>query len=131
MRVYLVRHAEAASGHPDEARELTPSGLEEARALGMQLAADDVRPDAVLTSPLKRARQTADELARALGVDAEADDRLGPGASADGLRDAVAGRGDVVVAVGHNPDWTEIAAEVSGKEVADLPPAGVAVVELE
>ena len=129
MRVYLVRHAEAASGHPDDARELTPSGLEEARALGMQLAADGVRPDAVLTSPLKRARQTAAELGRALGVEAEPDERLGPGATAERLREAVEGRGDVVVAVGHNPDWTEIAAELSGDAV-DLPPAGVAVVEL-
>ena len=130
MRVYLVRHAEAASGHPDEARELTARGLEEARALGMQLAADGVRPDAVLTSPLKRARQTADEIARALGVEPEADERLAPGATADRVRDAVARRGELVVAIGHNPDWTEIASELSGEAVADLPPAGVAVVEL-
>ena len=130
MRVYLVRHAEAASGHPDDARELTARGLEEAQALAKQLAADGVRPDALLTSPLHRARQTADALAGALGVTAEPDERLRPGATADRLRDAVAGRGDVVFAVGHNPDWTEIASELSGQPVADLPPAGVAVVEL-
>ena len=130
MRVYLVRHAEAASGRPDDARELTARGLEEAQALAKQLAADGVRPDALLTSPLHRARQTADALAGALGVTAEPDERLRPGATADRLRDAVTGRGDVVFAVGHQPDWPAVASELSGQPVADLPPAGVAVVEL-
>ena len=59
VRLVLVRHAEAAPGEPDELRPLTPDGREAARELGEQLAADDVRPDAVLTSPLLRARETA------------------------------------------------------------------------
>ena len=65
MRLVLVRHAEAAPGEPDELRALTSEGREQARVLAAELARE--RPDAVLTSPLLRARQTADAIARAAG----------------------------------------------------------------
>src|SRR5437773_5869517 len=74
VQLYLVRHAEAADGEPDELRPLTADGRRAARELGERLAADGVRPDAVLTSPLLRARETGAELARAAGVEAEADE---------------------------------------------------------
>jgi phosphohistidine phosphatase len=130
MRVYLVRHAEAAPGEPDELRALTVAGRAASRELGERLAAEGVRPAAVLSSPLLRARETAAELARAFGAEAETDERLAPGATAETLRDAVAGRGDVAVAVGHQPDCGEIAAEVTGAAEPPFPPAGLAVLEL-
>jgi phosphohistidine phosphatase len=130
VRLYLVRHAEAASGEPDDLRPLTAAGRKTARALGAQLAAEGARPDAVLSSPLLRARETAAELCRALGCKAEADERLAPGATADDVRAAVAGRGDEVVVVGHQPDCGEIAAELSGGPQPAFPPGGVAVLDL-
>jgi len=57
VQLYLVRHAQAADGEPDELRPLTAEGRRAARELGERLAADGVRPDAVLTSPLLRERQ--------------------------------------------------------------------------
>src|SRR5580765_427313 len=78
VRLYLVRHAEAAPGEPDELRRLTPSGRAAARDLGRRLAEEEP-PDAVLASPLLRARETAEEIARAAGVEVEPDDRLSPG----------------------------------------------------
>jgi phosphohistidine phosphatase SixA len=130
VRVYLVRHAEAAPGKPDDLRPLTSAGRAAARDLGIRLAEDGARPDAVLSSPLLRARETAEELARALGCEPESDDRLAPGATAASLSDAVAGRGDEVVVVGHQPDCGLIAAEISGGEPPRFPPAGLAVLEL-
>ncbi len=130
MRLYLVRHAEAAQGEPDDLRPLTIAGREAARALGMRLAADGVRADAVLTSPLLRARETAAELGRALGREAEPDERLAPGATAAAVREAVSGRGATVVVVGHQPDCGEIAAELTGEPPPAFPPAGLAVLEL-
>jgi phosphohistidine phosphatase len=130
VRLYLVRHAEAAPGEPDDLRPLTPAGREASRALGRRLAGEGVRADAVLTSPLLRARETASELGRALGCAPEADERLAPGATADAVRHAVAGRGEHVVVVGHQPDCGRIAAELSGGREPVFPPAGVAVVEL-
>ena len=65
MRLYLVRHAEAAPGEPDELRPLTEGGRGQARALGKRLVSEDAAPAVILTSPLLRARETGDELARA------------------------------------------------------------------
>lgn len=130
MRLYLVRHAHAAPGEPDELRPLTPEGREQARALGARLRDEEARPDAVLTSPLLRARETGGELARALEIDAEPDERLAPGASVADVRAAVVGRGETVIVVGHEPDCSQIAAALTGSEAA-FPPAGLAVIELD
>ena len=80
VRLFLVRHAEAAPGEPDELRPLTAAGRDAARALGERLAAE--QPDAVVSSPLLRARETADLIARACKLDATTDERLAPGATA-------------------------------------------------
>jgi phosphohistidine phosphatase len=130
VRLYLVRHAEAAQGEPDDLRPLTVAGREAARALGTRLAAEGIMADAVLTSPLLRARETAAELGRALGCPPETDERLAPGATVAALREAVSGRGSTVVVVGHQPDCGEIAAELGGAPPPAFPPAGVAVLEL-
>ena len=127
MRLYIVRHAEAAPGSPDDLRALTLQGHEQARALGQRLRDEDVRPDAVLTSPLLRARQTAKELG--LG-EPEPSERLAPGATVDDVRAAVAGRGETVVVVGHQPDCGKIAAALTGGPEPDFRPAGMRVLEL-
>jgi phosphohistidine phosphatase len=131
VRLYLVRHAEAAPGEPDELRRLTPEGREQARVLGQRLRAEDARPAAILTSPLLRARETGGELARALDVQTEPDERLAPGATADDVRAAVAGRGDEVVVVAHQPDCGQIAAALTGGPEPPFPAAGLVVLELE
>jgi len=95
--------------------------------LGELLA--DRQPDAVVSSPLLRARETAQAIAGAAGLEAEVDDHLAPGADADDLRAAVDGRGDTVVTVGHQPDCSEIVFELTGREV-DFPTAGFAEVDL-
>src|SRR4029450_5552801 len=93
VRLYLVRHAEAAPGDPDELRRLTPQGREQARALGQKLEAEGARPGAILTSPLLRARETGGELARALDAAMEPDDRLAPGATPDAVSARLSRRG--------------------------------------
>ncbi|MCX7866930.1 MAG: phosphohistidine phosphatase SixA [Limisphaera sp.] len=71
VKLYLLRHAEAvdatetASGK-DEDRALTPRGRRRARALAHALRQRGIQCDLVWTSPLVRARQTADILARGL-----------------------------------------------------------------
>jgi phosphohistidine phosphatase len=127
MRVLIVRHAEAAPGSPDELRKLTPAGREQARRLGERLNADGFVADAVLTSPLLRARETA----AALGLgDPEVDERLAPGASPDELREAASERGGTVVVVAHQPDCGYAAAAFTGAEPPPFPPCGHVLVEL-
>lgn len=125
MQVVLVRHAEAAPGEPDELRPLTPRGRAQARALARVMP----RPDAILSSPLLRARETAELLGAAFDVPPDPDERLAPGATADGVRAAVAGRGETVVVVGHQPDVGLVAAALGAGEVA-FPPGGHCTLEL-
>ena len=131
MRLYLVRHAEAEPGEPDELRKLTPEGREQARALGRRLQAEGARPATILTSPLLRARETGGELARALEVQSEPDERLAPGATVDDVRAALAGRGDEVVVVGHQPDCSQVAAALTGGPEPRFPAGGLVVLEIE
>jgi phosphohistidine phosphatase len=131
VQLYLVRHADSAPGGPDELRSLTDEGRDQARSLGERLRDEGIKPDAVLTSPLLRARETGNLLCEALDVTTlETDERLGPGATADGVRQAVAGRGEQVVVVGHQPDCGRIAAELSDGEEPAFPPAGMVLIEL-
>lgn len=130
MQLYLVRHADAAPGEPDELRSLTSEGRDQARRLGAELRDAGAHPNAILTSPLLRARETGNFLCEALGTTTETDERLGPGATAEGVRQAVAERGDEVVVVGHQPDCGRIAAELSGGEEPAFPPAGLVRIEL-
>ena len=123
----VVRHAKAAPGEPDDLRPLTDQGREAARMLGELLA--EREPDAVVSSPLLRARETALAIAGAAGVEADVDERLAPGADADDLRAAVDGRGETVVTVGHEPDCSEIVLALTGREV-QFPTAGFAEIDL-
>jgi phosphohistidine phosphatase SixA len=127
VRVILVRHAKAAPGEPDEQRPLTPAGREVARQLGERLAAR--QPEAVVSSPLLRARETAEPIARAAGVPLDVDKRLAPGATVDDVRATVADRGETVVVVGHVPDVEQIVLALTGREVR-FPTGGVDEVEL-
>ena len=127
MRLFVVRHAEAAPGEPDHLRPLTSAGRKAAAALGKQLASEGI--DVVVSSPLLRARQTAEAIAAAAGTQVELDDRLAPGATADDLRAALSGRGATVVTVGHQPDCSAIVLELTGQDVR-FKPAGSHEVEL-
>ena len=127
MKVVLVRHAEAAPGDPDELRALTPAGHAQARRLGERLRGDGIAADAVLSSPLLRARETATGLGFG---EPEPLDALAPGATAEDVRTAVAGRGETVVVVGHQPDCSRITAALRGGAEPAFPPAGAQVIDL-
>jgi phosphohistidine phosphatase len=127
MRLVIVRHAEAEAGEPDELRALTDDGRAQAEALGRRLRSQGLVADAVLTSPLLRARETA--AAIGLGTP-EPHEALRPGATPEGVREAVAGRGATVVIVGHQPDCGQIAAALGDGTEPRFPPAGVHMLDL-
>ena len=130
MVVYLCRHAKAAPGEPDELRELTGKGRRQAEALGDRLAAATEPPVLVLTSPLVRARQTAEAIAQATGAALEVDRRLAPGATLAALREAVAAAKGPVATVGHQPDCSEIAIAATGVDPG-FSPGAMARLELD
>lgn len=130
MRVYLVRHAEAAPGSPDELRPLTEAGRRAARELGGRLA-EDGPLDAVVCSPLVRAVETAVAISRsAQAPEPRIEPALAPGTTPAALLAAVIGLGERVVAVAHQPDCSRIAAALTGEELP-FPPGGVATIEID
>ena len=108
MDLLLWRHAQAADGTPDRERALTARGHAQARVvaafLGPQLP-DGLR---VLSSPARRARETA----AALGLEVEVVDGIAPDAAAADLLAAAGwpGSGGAVMLVGHQPTLGQCAA---------------------
>jgi phosphohistidine phosphatase len=130
----LLRHATAvphgSAGLDDADRPLIAAGEREARNAGRALRELNVRPDRIVTSPLVRARQTAQLAAAELGIKAYDDDALRPGFSHEAL-DALFGRhaGDCLVLVGHDPDFSEVIRDVAGAKV-EMAKGGVARIDL-
>lgn len=130
----LLRHgiaAEPSADRPDAERPLTPRGEERTRAVLQRLVALELGCDQLLTSPLLRARQTAElavaaGLAPALGV-AEA---LAPGGDPLPLLEQAAGVGRLLL-VGHEPDLGNLAARLIGAPAGSLllKKAGVALLQ--
>ena len=71
MDVYLMRHGEAmsreaAGASTDAERRLSVGGVAAVSLIGRRLRARNVRPDRILCSPISRAVQTAELIAKAL-----------------------------------------------------------------
>jgi len=123
LELYLVRHAIAAERGPkypdDRLRPLTPAGAKKFSESVPGLIEMGVVIDAVLTSPLVRARETALLLATGLKpkppiVELEA---LAPGGRPQAVVEAIkahAKRARRMALVGHEPDLGELAARLLG-----------------
>ena len=133
MTIYLVRHAKAeerAAHGGDAARELTAHGRARFEALAVALAGR-MKVKRILASPLRRAAQTAEILARVSGAPIEEEEALASGASSGrGLLDLARAAGDGAALVGHNPELAEAVARTTGREL-HVKPGTVAAVELE
>lgn len=123
--IWFLRHGDAEDGEPDEQRKLTGKGERQARDAGAALAALGGKPDICLASPRVRARDTAALACEPLGVEVMIEPRLA-GGSFDPL-ELAAGLGDVLL-IGHEPDFSEAIASLTGARV-DLKKGGIAGVE--
>jgi phosphohistidine phosphatase len=125
--VWLLRHgdAEAGEGKLDAERELTEKGERQSRNVGQALKVLGVEVDVCLTSPKVRAKRTAELACEALGCSVEEDDRLA-GGDFDPL-ELAAGRGEVML-VGHEPDFSQAVALVTGSRVK-MKKGGIAAVD--
>ena len=66
VRCYLVRHGDALSAHVDPERPLSHRGREEVAALGRMALGRNVQVGEICHSGIRRARETAEILARSL-----------------------------------------------------------------
>ena len=123
MDLVLWRHAEAEPGEPDEGRKLTPKGEKQAKRVADWL--HNRLPDTakILSSPAKRAQQTAQALAEASHRKFKILEALAPDATVDEILDAVgwtAGKGTLVV-VGHQPTLGRVASRLLAGGERDWP----------
>ncbi len=112
MNLYIMRHANAGvpreSAKLDAKRGLVAEGKEQCMIMGRMLGALKVQPDVILSSPLKRALQTAQFVGNELGYDGKVEvsaalDLNATYADFQKLLGKYADRQDVLV-VGHNPN---------------------------
>lgn len=133
MKLYLLRHANADWPDwtkADSQRPLTAKGRKQARAVGGFLADRKIAPAVILSSPLPRARQTADRVARKLQQKVALAPALAPGFSARQLRTLLKPHPERdVMLVGHEPDFSHLIRALTGARVK-FAKAGVACIEL-
>ena len=111
--LWLLRHAEAVDGIPDEDRALTERGIRQATDAGHALQAIGGAIDVCLSSPKRRAVQTATLACEALGIEVETEQRLS-GQPVD-VEDLIAGRGNILL-VGHDPSFTLLVHALTGAQ---------------
>jgi len=122
MIVYIVRHAVAVArgtvGYPNDDRPLTEDGKDKMSkaAKGIANLVEDV--DLILTSTLSRAHDTADIVARALGIEERVElcKELTPGSSLKNLLSYLARYKELssIMVVGHQPDLGYLASALLG-----------------
>ena len=141
MIIYFLRHASA--GEPlsnpkkDEKRALDEAGVEQCGYVGRALTALDVQVDAILSSPLKRAAQTASLVGNEMGHEGKLqfEDALRPNATFADFRKLLDkyAKLDSIMVVGHNPTLSEFLgrsiSETGCEAMVDLKKGAVARVD--
>ncbi len=115
MNLYVLRHASAGEKRPnpllDKKRPLDKEGKQQCLLVGSYLNALRVSIDVIVSSPLKRALQTASLVGTELGYEStiQLSDALAPGASVEVFQQLVTSLSvyENVIVVGHNPNLSQ------------------------
>jgi len=126
--LYILRHGIAVPhgtpGIADDDRPLTPKGEDRCKQVGRGLAALGLELDRIVTSPLIRARRTAELVAKELDQveDLEIAQELGADNSAETIRDWLRERSEErLMIVGHNPSLSDLVGLLTVGETGKLP----------
>jgi phosphohistidine phosphatase len=142
MDIYFLRHASAgksmANSSKDDRRPLDEEGILQARYIGRMLAGLDIQVEQIVSSPLKRALQTASLVANELAFESaiQIDDALLPDADLAHFQSMLSRfrKYDSIMVVGHNPSLTEFLSKTisggSGTTDIDYKKGAVAKVEI-
>jgi phosphohistidine phosphatase len=140
--VYFLRHASAgqSKSNPaqDQKRPLDKEGIEQCRYVGRALAASGVQVDAIVSSPLKRATQTASLAGNEIGYEQkiQLSPALGPNGSFESFRELLNThvKEEAIMVVGHNPSLSQFLSlmltEGARENVVALKKGAVAKVEI-
>lgn len=132
-QLVVLRHAKSAwpGGVEDRDRPLAPRGERACELLGRFVARAGLCPELVVSSPARRALDTAQRTIEAGGCGAEVlvDARLYEGDALAVLRGQPA-EVERLMVVGHEPELVSLVAALTGAEVR-LPTGGLVVVDVE
>jgi len=123
MIIFFVRHASAgehvANPKKDEKRPLDADGIEQCGYVGRALAAMNVQPDVIVSSPFKRATQTASLIGNEIGYEGkiQLEPAMQPEASFADFRRMLEkyAKHEAIMVVGHNPSITEFLGRIVTK----------------
>ena len=136
IALHLLRHAHAGDAETwegdDDVRPLSDKGVRQAERLGLHLALAGFEPDIILTSPKLRASQTADLVGAAIGKPVTIDERLGRPFGLGPLGKLLADHNGQrrLVLVGHDPDFSELLATLTGAPSMPMKKGALARVDL-
>jgi phosphohistidine phosphatase len=136
LELFFLRHARAVAranwAREDSERPLTERGREDAARMAVFMAKLGHPLDAIITSPYKRALETADIMARHLNMTDKliSDERLAPGFDVKRLEAILEDHPDAIALmfVGHEPDFSGVVGRVSGGRVI-IKKGGIAYLE--
>lgn len=120
MHLYFLRHGRAANtgdwSGDDDSRPLTEQGRDELREVARGLRRLDLGLDAILSSPLARARETAQIVAAELGLSAVETPLLEPGCDLPQLAQLAKEyeTAQDLMVVGHEPDFSSMIGALVG-----------------
>jgi len=121
MKIYLVRHGIAVEGlvrgiSRDSERPLTDEGVSETQMVARALKGLGVRADVVVSSPLVRAKQTADIINSEVGGEMATTDSLSPGVTNASVYKFLKkfDKAQEIFLVGHEPDMGELVKDIIG-----------------
>ena len=115
MQLLLLRHADAVTSAPsDDLRTLSDKGRAQAKRIGRFCLEHELKPDLILTSPFRRAEETARLVASELECEPTVAGFLAPGMSPTTAFEALQAymRLDSVMLVGHEPDLSMLASRL-------------------
>jgi len=133
----VIRHAKSDWDQPSLAdidRPLNNRGRQDAPLMGSALKFRGLEPDLIVSSPAKRALETAGLIAEAVGYDGEAI-AVRDGIYMQGtevLIEAIRSLEDAcsrVYLIGHNPCLTELVARLAGESIGHVPTCGTVSIE--
>ncbi|CAI8848475.1 SixA phosphatase family protein [Methylocaldum szegediense] len=136
-KLIVIRHAKSDRDSPSLAdidRPLNDRGRYDASLIGSILKLREMEPDSIISSPAKRALETAERVAEAVGYDK----------AGIVVRDCIYNQEvpalvelirsienihDTACLIGHNPSLSELVARLTGENIGSLPTCGIAAIE--
>ncbi|MBK9943642.1 MAG: phosphohistidine phosphatase SixA [Kouleothrix sp.] len=137
MELYFLRHGVAAEAAPegggDADRRLTKDGIIKMKAAARGMRRLGLKIDVLLSSPLARAHETAQIVARELGAELQLSDALAPGCDLTRLLDLLGEHriAERVMFVGHEPDFSTLISVLTGGGQVQLKKGSLARVDIE